>query len=88
MEASQSERDPRCLDLTHFRGLKKGWDTYDGEPISPMAIRTAEHFTAVPLSTGGIQLELHAGGVEIEIEVTETGRVKGILFETVGPRRG
>lgn len=84
---AQSERDPRCLDLRHFRDLKKGWDTYDAEPISTQAIRTAEHLTAVPTSSGGIQLEMHAGGVELEIEITSTGRVKGILFETVGPGR-
>lgn len=70
-----------------LRELGKDWDTYGADPISPQAIRTAENLAAIPKSDGGIDLVLHAGGAEIEIEITSTGRVKGILFETVGPGR-
>lgn len=62
-------------DLSSLRDLRKGWDSYDGEPITDAAIRTAEHVYFVPLSDGGIQIELHASGRDIEVEIAPDGSV-------------
>lgn len=62
-------------DLSEFRSLVKGWDSYDGSPITDKAIRTAELTFFVPTSDGGVQIELHADGWEIEIEIGPDGKI-------------
>lgn len=71
------------FDLRHLLELPEDWDTYGAPRISQDAIRTAQAMTAVPTALGGVQLELHAAGVEIEIEILPSGRVKSILYERV-----
>ena len=47
--------------------------------ISPDAEATAANMTKVPLRSGGVQLELHAGGMDIEIEIAPDGKVSSVL---------
>ena len=58
--------------------LKRGWDGHDGQPITPAALDTAGHLCVTPLSSGGLQIELHAGGADIEIEIGADGSIKGV----------
>jgi len=67
--------------------LKPGWDSYDSLPPDPKAARAALLYLGqimhekmrcpaiVPMSSGNIQLEWHASGVDIEIEVGPEGPV-------------
>ena len=59
--------------------LKPNWDSYGAPRISRDAISTIEHFATVPCSDGGIQLEIHRNGFDIEIEVGPDGAIQGAL---------
>ena len=61
--------------LNELALLAQGWDSYGAPPLDRSALRTADSLTFVPTSGGGIQIELHAGGVDVEIEITSTGKV-------------
>lgn len=58
--------------------MRPGWDTYGAKSITAEAIKmahvVADHWTgalqAVPCSNGGVQLEQHSDGVDIEIEIS------------------
>jgi hypothetical protein len=59
--------------------LDNGWDTYNAAPVSPSSVQRALAFlfrflepssptpSVVPLSDGGVQMEWHRGGLDIEV---------------------
>jgi hypothetical protein len=69
------------LDCTR---LKPGWDSYDGAPTSEAAAVAAQRFLdavgtpphVAPRSDGGIQLEWHVAGFDIEVSFDEDGTVE------------
>lgn len=67
--------------LEAFRALESNWDSYGANPIAARAITTAQALTAVPMPHGGVQIELHAGQADIEIEISADGMVRSILME-------
>ncbi len=71
-------------DLDELQQLKDGWDGYDGVPPSEAALMTARYLNYTPMSNGGITIELHAGGISIEIEVGPHGRVDDISISRNG----
>lgn len=56
------------------------WDSYGGKATTQAAIRTAGYLCSVPTSQGGLQIELHAGGADIEIEIAADGKVIGAAW--------
>ena len=60
--------------------LKSGWNSYGALPITPVAIATIEQFATVPTSGGGINLEIHRDGYDIEVEVGPDGKIIGCLM--------
>lgn len=60
-------------------GLSRGWDTYEARSVARTSTQSALSFmarffepttappTVVPLADGGIQLEWHRGGLDVEI---------------------
>jgi len=59
--------------------LKPNWDSYGAPRTSREAISTIEHFATVPCSDGGIQLEIHRDGFDIEIVVGPDGTIESAL---------
>ncbi|MGV3724590.1 MAG: hypothetical protein ACO1SX_27150, partial [Actinomycetota bacterium] len=64
--------------------LPENWDSYGAKPITPAAVETAARVAAVlkardpqamPLACGGVQLEWHADGVDVEIEIGADGEI-------------
>jgi len=68
-----------------IRGLSSlpvGWDSYDAKPIDAKCIELACQLVgpilvlrlgdvqAVPCPDGGVQLEIHAGGVDLELWIS------------------
>lgn len=68
--------------LESFRELKEGWDSYGGKPIRERSIDWAKvilfrvgqggGWTPIPCSDGGVQLEFHEQGIDIEIVIHES----------------
>jgi hypothetical protein len=66
--------------LEELKALADGWHGPKSKAITSAAIDTADNLTPVPCSDGGLQLELHAGGVDIEITIRPDGQVADVYF--------
>lgn len=76
--ARMSDFDERLASMV---GLKADWDSYGAKPITEAAIKTAGLMVPIPSRDGGIDLELHAGGIDLTIEIDPDGTVKSIYWE-------
>lgn len=70
--------------LDDLRALEPNWDSYGAATISEAALTTASYLCFVPTVNGGIQIELHAGGMDIEVEIDPEGLIETVL---VAPER-
>ena len=73
--------------------LGPGWDSYGSSPIDPHCVVAAIEMaftilrddspipSVVPTSRGGLQLEWHRGGVDLEIEFLSATRVFGYFAD-------
>lgn len=70
--------------IESFKDLKDDWDSYGGREIDKRAISAASAFVAgtqpVPTCRGGIQLEWHLGGMDLEIVFDHEGKVESVLW--------
>ena len=62
-----------------LRELPENWDGERGVPITAKAIATVEQFATVPIGFGGVQLEIHRDGYDIEIQIGSNGRILSVL---------
>jgi len=62
--------------------LPEGWNSHGAKRITTEALRTIGEFFVVPRSNGGVQLELHCGGYDVEIEISPGGEVEGVYRRT------
>ncbi len=56
-----------------------GWNAGEGKSTTIDAIRTVRQISVVPCNHGGIQLETHRDGFDIEIEIGPDGKIIGAL---------
>ncbi len=63
-----------------LRSLRYGWNGDKGEQITDAAIWAVESFHTVPCSDGGIQLQIHRSGWDIEIVVDSEGEIISCLL--------
>jgi hypothetical protein len=64
--------------LRQMRHMEPNWDSYGAKPIDPRAVDRAilmldslpGDWHPVPMSDGGVQLELHEGGFDIEVTIS------------------
>ena len=70
----------RHLWQERLRLLSPNWDNEGALPISDAAIWTVESFATVPTCHGGIQLEIHQDGYDVEIEIDHAGKIKSCLI--------
>lgn len=59
--------------------LGPGWDSHSAKEITFAALRTVESFAVVPCTHGGVQLEIHRDGFDIEIEIGRNGKIKSAM---------
>jgi hypothetical protein len=71
---------PFNVALVELTKLEHGWDGYGSIPPTTDAIRTAAHLQVVPVAGGGLQLEIHAGGGDLEIEIQPDGSIHAISW--------
>jgi hypothetical protein len=75
-------------------GLRAGWDSYGAAALSPIAVqRVVNSFieilvrddvpiaAVVPTRVGGIQLEWHRRGMDVEIAVPPTGEIEYLVVD-------
>ena len=61
--------------------LEENWDSYGGKPPTDKAMKVATGLNAVPTSEGGIQLEWHVNGWDIELAFDANGEPIGYFQE-------
>lgn len=83
---------PLLKQLQELLQLGRNWDSYGGCPIEPKAVEVALRIagdvlsaeasppTVVPTSQGGVQLEWHANGIDLEIAVSPSGAVNAYYY--------
>jgi hypothetical protein len=66
-----------CLDRL------RRWDGLDGKgpDLDQPVINVARFLAVVPTSSGGLQIEWHCNGWDVEIEVDDNGEFKGVYAE-------
>ncbi len=74
--------------IVSFGSLQPNWDSYRARPVDPLCAVAAITFvlnnvrepsslpSAVPTNRGGIQLEWHTNGVDLEIEFSSPSRIR------------
>ncbi len=69
--------------IEHLSGLPINWDGRHSLGPTNAALDTARAMSCCPLGSGGVQIELHAGGFDIEIEVNHFGKIVAIASTIV-----
>ncbi len=87
--------EPTVRALVKLLQLGPNWDTYGGSPMDPMCIAAALNLifdtlpddtpvpSVVPTSQGGLQLEWHTCGIDLEVEFLSATRVCGLFEDAV-----
>lgn len=71
--------------------LEPNWDSYDAEPISPAVLDLVDGLlttlAAVPTNKGGLQIEMHGGDYDIEIDVDRNGLIGELFVDKAGEEK-
>ena len=61
----------------------RAWKGYEdkGPSLDQRVINVARFLAVVPTSSGGLQIEWHANGWDIEVEVNSDGEFMGVFAE-------
>ena len=62
-----------------LESLQPDWNSYGSVRISSEALDTVAAFSVVPRSQGGVQLEIHKDGFDLEIWIEPDGKIDGVL---------
>lgn len=77
--------------IAQLESLKPGWNGHRAGPPSPRALFNARRVTqflppasvadmaVIPTNRGGVQLEWHGNGVDVEIEIARDGAVTCVV---------
>jgi hypothetical protein len=68
-------------DIEALAGLKKNWDSYEGEPPSEAALNVLRNMQFRPTVNGGVVVTFNAWKDEIELEFRDDGRVQNIAYD-------
>ena len=66
------------LRLAELVKLQDGWDGPKSHKLSGAALITAGNLTPVPVADGSIVIEMHAGGIDLEIDIAPDGKVRSV----------
>ncbi|HVZ60645.1 MAG TPA: hypothetical protein VG892_07650 [Terriglobales bacterium] len=58
--------------------LEDNWDGYGGKRPTVAALQTVSEVFYVPVCDGGVQLEMHTGGMDIEISINPDGTIGSV----------
>jgi NTP pyrophosphatase (non-canonical NTP hydrolase) len=74
------EDGPAKRNIDALASLEANWGGYGASKISPEAIATARSLYFVPACNGGIQIETHGVGFDLEFMIEPDGKISGGLF--------
>ena len=63
-----------------LRDLPLNWDSYGSPKIGEGALKVLQGLQVVPTSPGGIQVEWHCNGYDLEIEFNAAGGLETVLW--------
>lgn len=66
--------------IANLRVLGDGWDGRGSAAPASKALETASSIGCRALGSGGVQLEIHAGGSSVEIEIDPDGQVVAVSW--------
>lgn len=69
-------RHPRLNELAR---LGPDWDSYGAPPLTEAALTAADRLVFVPTGDGGVQVELHTAGSEVEFRLSSLGAVEYVF---------
>jgi hypothetical protein len=72
--------------MAELRRLEPNWNSYQGRRITEEAITVLANFYVTPISDGGVQLEVHQDGFDIEIVIGASGKLESGMI-CCGPKR-
>jgi len=73
------------FDYAYLASLQENWDSYGAPPLDKNCIEKARELYAtlpdngwwvVPCSDGGVQIEKHEGGLDIELTISPCGNCR------------
>jgi hypothetical protein len=79
--------------LHRLAALSPGWDSYGAKPLNPSAVRRmlnllslllpddAPEPSVVPTRDGGVQLEWHRRGIDLEVKVPASGPISYLIAD-------
>jgi hypothetical protein len=83
--------------LEELRDLRKNWDSYGAEPVSPAMIGAAYELlqqiapakvpmpSIVPTSNGSVQIEWHTRGIDLEVRLLSAARISVAFEDATNP---
>lgn len=72
--------------IAALAALEEGWDSYGAAPVTQAALDVVRCIAVVPTVNGGVQVEWHANGWEVEIEVDPDGEVRSVMVDKTGSK--
>ena len=88
--------EPTVRSLGELLQLKPNWDSYGAQPVDSHCVAAALQLaldtlrdntpapSVVPTSRGGLQLEWHTRGLDLEVEFLSATRICGLFEDRVG----
>lgn len=84
---------PVATEMLGLLSLPPGWDTYNAPAIDPRRVvaafitlasavrKSTPRPAIVPTLSGGVQLEWHTRGIDLEIEALSESHVEGVFYD-------
>jgi hypothetical protein len=66
--------------MAELRRIQTNWNAYLGCPITNAAIEALGSVYVTPTTNGGVQLEVHRDGFDIEIVIDASGKLESGLI--------
>lgn len=76
-DAARTYAHPRLNELAR---LGPDWDSYGAPPPTEAALAAADRLMFVPTGEGGMQIELHKGGIDIDVTVSDVGKINYVYI--------
>lgn len=67
--------------IEQLRNLGYDWDSHGARAPTEEAVKVIEYLAVCPLPSGGLQLEVHANGWDVELEFSPEGEPVGVSME-------